>query len=114
MESGWLSRDRLPWKLHSSAPLYSTVSLLRGGAEQKRTLTLLTGRKAGGRRRAAPPVFTSAAQAAVVTGLAVDTTGFAPHGGGVAVVHLNGIVHGRQVGRGCVCRGSLKVNKMME
>lgn len=68
----------------------------RGGAKKKRKdkrlLSLLTGRKAGGHRLAAIPVFTSAAQAAMITGLAVDTAGLAPGGGSVAVVALDGLI----------------------
>lgn len=74
----------------------------RGGAKKKKTLlSLLTGRKAGGCRLAAVPVFTSASQAAMVTGLAVDAAGLAPCGGSMAVVGLYRIieaVHHSQVG----------------
>lgn len=63
----------------------------RGGAK-KGLLSLWTGRKAGGYRLAAIPVFTSAAQAAMVTGLAVNTTGLAPCGGSMAVVGLYRII----------------------
>lgn len=47
------------------------------------------------------PVITSAAQAAVVTGLTVDAAGLTPGGGGVAVVSSDWfvkVVHDSQVG----------------
>lgn len=80
----------------------------RGGAFVRATDG---GRKAGGRGLAAVPVLTSAAQAAMATGLAVDTAGLAPRGGGVALVGLHGIIwaiHDSQVGRRRVCGGALK------
>lgn len=57
------------------------------------------------------PVVTSAAQAAVVAGLAVDTAGLTPGGGGVAVVRSGGfvqVVHDGQVGGRGVGGGTLQ------
>lgn len=57
------------------------------------------------------PVITSAAQAAVVAGLAVDTAGLTPGGGGVAVVRSGGfvqVVHDGQVGGRGVGGGTLQ------
>lgn len=57
------------------------------------------------------PVLSSAAQAAVVAGLAVDAAGFAPAGGGRAVERAHRLVqvlHDGQVGGGGVGGGALQ------
>lgn len=74
------------------ASINHSVAPERRGGGKKKLLRLLTSRKAGGYRLCAIPVVTSAAQAAMVTSLAVDTTGLAPCGGSMVVVALYRII----------------------
>lgn len=56
------------------------------------SLKLCADRETDCHRFAHVPVFTSAAQAAMVTGLAADAAGLAPGGGSVAVVGFDWFV----------------------
>lgn len=72
-------------------------SITPEGAEGRREILSLTSfttfdRETGSHGFPALPVITSAAQAAMVAGLAVDTTGLTPGGGGMAMVSSDWLI----------------------